>query len=154
MRSDTTFSQKTLQLRTGPGTVYVVNADSGPHTFDIELNGRVLSYPVPARSTTAVVLDLGDGGLVHLLVRHSRSSIEHGRDAGGDPVMARAPDPTACAWSTRPCFASGRCGADEHLALVRTHRLAWTLINVGSLSRRLPSRHEATDDVAWDRDLA
>ena len=39
--------QKALQLRTGPGTVYVVNADAGPHTFDIELNGRVLSYPVP-----------------------------------------------------------------------------------------------------------
>ena len=59
---DTTFSQKTLQLRTGPGTVYVVNADSGPHTFDIELNGRILSYPVPARSTTAVVLDLPAAG--------------------------------------------------------------------------------------------
>ena len=59
---NTTFSQKTLQLRTGPGTVYVVNADSGPHTFDIELNGRALSYPVPARSTTAVVLDLGAPG--------------------------------------------------------------------------------------------
>ena len=44
----TAFSQKTLQLRAGPGTVYVVNADSDPHTFDIELNGRVLSYPVPA----------------------------------------------------------------------------------------------------------
>ncbi len=58
----TTFSQKTLQLRAGPGTVYVVNGDSGPHTFDIELNGRVLSYPVPGRSTTAVVLDLGTAG--------------------------------------------------------------------------------------------
>jgi plastocyanin len=57
-----TFSQKTLQLSTGPGTVYVVNADAGPHTFDIELNGRVLSYPVPARSTAAVVLDLAAAG--------------------------------------------------------------------------------------------
>jgi hypothetical protein len=57
-----TFSQKTLQLSTGPGRVYVVNADAGPHTFDIELNGRVLSYPVPARSTTAVVLDLPAAG--------------------------------------------------------------------------------------------
>ena len=57
-----TFTQKTLQLRTGPGTVYVVNTDTGPHTFDIELNGRVLSYPVPARSTTAVVLDLAAAG--------------------------------------------------------------------------------------------
>lgn len=59
---DTAFTQKTLQLRTGPGTVYVVNADAGPHTFDIELNGRVLSYPVPARSTAAVVLDLAAAG--------------------------------------------------------------------------------------------
>ena len=57
-----TFTQRTLQLRTGPGTVYVVNTDTGPHTFDIELNGRVLSYPVPARSTTAVVLDLAAAG--------------------------------------------------------------------------------------------
>jgi hypothetical protein len=57
-----TYSQKTLQLHSGPGTVYVVNADAGPHTFDIELNGRVLSYPVPARSTAAVVLDLPAAG--------------------------------------------------------------------------------------------
>ena len=57
-----TFTQKTLQLSTGPGTIYVVNADAGPHTFDIELNGRVLSYPVPARSTTAVVLNLAAAG--------------------------------------------------------------------------------------------
>lgn len=59
---DTAFLQKTLQLRTGPGTVYVVNEDAGPHTFDIELNGQILSYPVPARSTTAVVLDLATAG--------------------------------------------------------------------------------------------
>jgi plastocyanin len=56
------FTQKVLQLSTGPGTVYVVNADAGGHTFDIELNGRVLSYPVPARSTAAVVLDLAAAG--------------------------------------------------------------------------------------------
>lgn len=56
------FTQKALRLRTGPGTVYVVNADAGPHTFDIEINGRVLSYPVPARSTAAVVLDLAAAG--------------------------------------------------------------------------------------------
>ncbi len=56
------FTQKTLQLSTGPGTVYVVNTDAGPHTFDIELNGRVLSYPVPAHSTAAVVLDLAAAG--------------------------------------------------------------------------------------------
>jgi hypothetical protein len=56
------FTQKVLQLSTGPGTIYVVNADAGPHTFDIELNGRVLSYPVPARSTAAVVLDLAAAG--------------------------------------------------------------------------------------------
>jgi hypothetical protein len=29
----TTFTQKSLQLRTGPGTVYVVNIDSHSHTF-------------------------------------------------------------------------------------------------------------------------
>jgi len=57
-----TYTQKALRLSTGPGTVYVVNADAGPHTFDIEINGRVLSYPVPARSTAAVVLDLAAAG--------------------------------------------------------------------------------------------
>lgn len=57
-----TFTQKTLKLRSGPGTVYVVNADPNPHTFDIELDGRVRSYPVPARSTTAVVLNLPAAG--------------------------------------------------------------------------------------------
>jgi uncharacterized cupredoxin-like copper-binding protein len=46
-----------------PGTVYVVNADAGPHTFDIELGGRVLSYLVPPHSTTAVVLDLTTAGI-------------------------------------------------------------------------------------------
>ena len=50
--------QKSLQLSSGPGMVYVVNADVSPHTFDIELNGRVLSYPAPGHSTTAVVPDL------------------------------------------------------------------------------------------------
>jgi plastocyanin len=56
------FTQKTLQLSTGPGTIYVVNTDAGSHTFDIEVNGRFLSYPVPARSTAAVVLDLPGAG--------------------------------------------------------------------------------------------
>jgi plastocyanin len=59
--SGSAFTQKTLQLAAGPGTVYVVNADAGPHTFDILLNGQVLSYPVPAKSTTAAVLNLTPG---------------------------------------------------------------------------------------------
>jgi plastocyanin len=58
----TTFTQKTLQLNTGPGTIYVVNTDAGPHTFDIDLDGRHLSYPVPPNSTTAVVLNVAAAG--------------------------------------------------------------------------------------------
>lgn len=58
----TTITQKTLQVSTGPGTVYVVNTDAGPHTFDIDLDGRHISYSVPAHSTTAVVLDLATAG--------------------------------------------------------------------------------------------
>jgi plastocyanin len=54
----TFFTQKTLTLGAGPGTIYVVNTDSGAHTFDIDLNGRHLSYALPAHATTAVVLDL------------------------------------------------------------------------------------------------
>jgi plastocyanin len=60
--SGTTYVQKSLQLHTGPGTIYVVNTDAGPHTFDIDLNGRHLLYPVRAHSTTAVVLDLSTAG--------------------------------------------------------------------------------------------
>jgi plastocyanin len=58
----TVFTQKTLELSTGPGTIYVVNSDAGPHTFDIDLGGRHLLYPLPAHSTTAVVLDLTTAG--------------------------------------------------------------------------------------------
>ena len=57
-----TFTQTTLQLHTGPGTIYVVNTDAGAHSFDIDLNGRHLSYAVPAHATTAVVLDLTTAG--------------------------------------------------------------------------------------------
>jgi plastocyanin len=56
------FTQKALQLSVGAGTVYVVNTDSHPHTFDIDLNGGHLSYALPAGSTTAVVLDLAAVG--------------------------------------------------------------------------------------------
>jgi plastocyanin len=57
-----TFTQKTLQLSTGPGTIYVVNVDAVPHTFDISIDGRLVSYPVPAHSTAAAVLDLPAAG--------------------------------------------------------------------------------------------
>lgn len=58
----TSFTQKMLQLSVGAGAVYVVNTDSHPHTFDIDLNGSHLSYPLPAGSTTAIVLDLAAAG--------------------------------------------------------------------------------------------
>ena len=57
-----TFTQKHLGLQTGPGVIYVVNTDAGAHTFDIELAGRHLSWPVPGKSTVAVVLDLTAAG--------------------------------------------------------------------------------------------
>jgi len=58
----TIFTQKTLRLGTGPGAIYVVNTDAVPHTFDIEISGRHVSYPVPGHSTTAVVLSLASAG--------------------------------------------------------------------------------------------
>jgi len=58
----TVFTQKSLELSTGPGTIYVVNSDAGAHTFDIDLGGRHLLYPLPGHSTTAVVLDLATAG--------------------------------------------------------------------------------------------
>jgi plastocyanin len=60
--SGSAFAQKSLQLHTGPGTIYVVNTDAGPHTCDIDLHGRHLVYPVRGNSTTAVVLDLSTPG--------------------------------------------------------------------------------------------
>jgi plastocyanin len=56
------FQQKHLQVRTGPGTVYVVNHDAAAHTFDIDLGGAHYSYPVPANSTVAVVLNFSSAG--------------------------------------------------------------------------------------------
>jgi plastocyanin len=58
----TTFTQKTVRLGTGPGAIYVVNTDAVPHTFDIEIDGHHVSYPVPVHSTTAVVLNLASAG--------------------------------------------------------------------------------------------
>jgi plastocyanin len=58
----TTFTQTALQLTVGAGTVYVVNTDKNRHTFDMDLDGRHLSYPLPANSTTAVVLNLTTPG--------------------------------------------------------------------------------------------
>jgi plastocyanin len=55
------FVEHALQLKSGPGTVYVVNRDSGPHTFDIDLGGTHYSYPIPANSTVAVVMNLSAG---------------------------------------------------------------------------------------------
>jgi plastocyanin len=78
------FIQKSLQLSTGPGTVYVVNADASPHTFDIELNGHVLSYPVPGHSTTGVVLDLTPGSYTYwCAIPGHRSTMEGTLDVVG-----------------------------------------------------------------------
>jgi plastocyanin len=55
------FAQHSLQLNSGAGTVYVVNRDNTPHTFDIDLAGKHYSYPIPAKSTVAVVMNLSAG---------------------------------------------------------------------------------------------
>jgi plastocyanin len=55
------FVEHALQLKSGPGTIYVVNRDSGPHTFDIDLSGTHYSYPIPANSTVAAVMNLDTG---------------------------------------------------------------------------------------------
>jgi plastocyanin len=56
-----TFTQHDLSLKAGGGTVYVVNKDNAEHTFDIDLKGKHYSYPVPANSTVAVVLNFDAG---------------------------------------------------------------------------------------------
>jgi plastocyanin len=56
------YQQKALELRTGSGTVYVVNHDAAPHTFDMDLGGRHYSYPIPANSTVGVVLNFTAAG--------------------------------------------------------------------------------------------
>ncbi|MDQ6748053.1 MAG: cupredoxin domain-containing protein [Candidatus Dormibacteraeota bacterium] len=60
--SGSNFAQKALALKTGGGTVYVVNKDAAEHTFDIDLQGKHYSYPIPAKSTVAVVLNLSSTG--------------------------------------------------------------------------------------------
>jgi plastocyanin len=55
------FAQHSLQLNSGAGTVYVVNRDNTPHTFDTDLAGKHYSYPIPAKSTVAVVMNLSAG---------------------------------------------------------------------------------------------
>ncbi|GAC1332686.1 MAG: hypothetical protein NVSMB17_12130 [Candidatus Dormibacteria bacterium] len=55
------FLQKNLKVQAGAGTVYVVNKDNAEHTFDIDLKGKHYSYPVPAKTTVAVVLDFAAG---------------------------------------------------------------------------------------------
>lgn len=59
---DARFVQHALAVKTGAGTVYVVNKDNAEHTFDIDLEGKHYSYPVPAGSTVAVVLNFATAG--------------------------------------------------------------------------------------------
>lgn len=59
--SNSKFLSHSLMLGSGSGTIYVVNKDAGVHTFDIALNGRHYSWPIPASSTVAVVLPLTAG---------------------------------------------------------------------------------------------
>jgi len=59
---DTKFSQKSIEQKTGPAAIYVTNKDSDYHTFDVDIDGRHYSYPLAAKSTTAVVLDLHSTG--------------------------------------------------------------------------------------------
>lgn len=59
--SGTRFLNRDLKLQAGSGTVYVVNQDATAHTFDIDLGAKHYSWPVPAKSTVAVVLPLTAG---------------------------------------------------------------------------------------------
>jgi plastocyanin len=52
------FVQHQLLLAAGAGTVYVVNKDNAPHTFDFDNDGKHYSYPIPAHTTVAVVTNL------------------------------------------------------------------------------------------------
>ena len=56
------FIEKTLHQIAGSMAIYLVNKDEGVHTFDIEVAGRHYSYPVAARSTTGVLLDIPSAG--------------------------------------------------------------------------------------------
>lgn len=56
------FLEKKLRQIAGTTAIYLVNKDEGVHTFDIVVAGREYSYPVAARSTTAVLLDIPVAG--------------------------------------------------------------------------------------------
>jgi plastocyanin len=59
---NTAYVQTALQAHTGSGAIYVTNQDSSEHTFDITVGGKHFSYPLPAKSTTGVVLNLSSAG--------------------------------------------------------------------------------------------
>ncbi|MFN2463732.1 MAG: cupredoxin domain-containing protein [Candidatus Dormibacteria bacterium] len=59
---DARFVQSSLTFKTGAATVYLVNKDNAEHTFDIDLQGKHYSYPIPANSTVAAVLNLRSAG--------------------------------------------------------------------------------------------
>jgi hypothetical protein len=58
--SNTRFVEHSLQGKSGVTSLYVVNKDSSFHTFDIVVDGQHYSYPLAGKSTTGVVLKLGN----------------------------------------------------------------------------------------------
>ena len=103
------FQQKALEVRTGSGTIYVVNHDAAPHTFDTDLGGRHYSYPIPANSTVAVVLNFSAAGRYTYwcaIAGHRASSME-GRDADGHRGLS----------STGPLICFLRFDPDHHFVL-------------------------------------
>jgi uncharacterized cupredoxin-like copper-binding protein len=59
---DLEWSTSTLEARAGVIPVYVVNRDDFPHTFDVEIGEKHLSYPVAPASTTVALIEAEQAG--------------------------------------------------------------------------------------------
>jgi plastocyanin len=61
---DVEWSTNSLEAETGVIPIHLINRDAFPHTFDADVNGRHLSYPVAPGSTTTVLLEVKSPGSI------------------------------------------------------------------------------------------
>jgi len=61
---DVAWSTNNLGAETGVIPIHLINRDDFPHTFDADVNGRHLSYPVAPGSATTVLLEVRSPGSI------------------------------------------------------------------------------------------
>lgn len=61
---DVKWSTNSLQAETGVIPIHLINRDGLPHTFDADVEGQHLSYPVAPGSATTVLLEVKNPGSI------------------------------------------------------------------------------------------